>query len=294
MTTSKDTKNDRGIALISVLWALMILSILALSVMTVVRVQSHYASNIGQKLKAEAVADAGIYLAIQKLSAPGAVRKLPGKISSLNLTFAGKDIKVTIIPEDGKIDLNMSHEVLIAAALAYNGMDENEATTIAEDIRNIRRNSSEKAFKIISDIRQFKGISGQLYSCIAPYLTVYSNRVGVNYSAASDDMKAMIKWADKVRWGGQNWLEISGGQVSSLVSGTRSVLQQTGSHAGKAFTIRAEIALNDEVKVQRTAIIRITGNRREPFWVYKWESKYQNADIKCKRIDEKRLGFVGY
>lgn len=278
-------KNDQGIALISVLWALMVLSILVLSVMTIARVQGHYSDNIGQKSKAVAIADAGIYLAIQKLSEPGAVRKLPGKISSLQFQYGGKDIKVTLTPETGKIDLNASHEVLVATVLAYNGLDEGTALSIAEELRSLRNDNPEKLFKITSGIRQFEEINSQLYACIEPYLTVYTNRLGVNYAAASDDMKKMIKWADKAQWGGQNWLEISGGSSSRLVSGTRSVLQQTGSHAGKAFTIQAEVALSEDIKIHRTAIIRITGNRREPFWVYRWATTYQQDTEECMTVD---------
>lgn len=287
MPVNKQSENEQGIALISVLWALMVLSMLVLSVMTIVRVQSKYADNIGQKSKAVTIADAGIYLTIQKLSEPGAAREIPGKITSLKLIYGGQDIDITIMPESGKIDLNTSHEVLISAVMTYNGMDENSANALAKEIRNLRDNSSEKLFKINSEIRRLEGISSPLFQCIEPYFTVYSNRLGVNHAAASSEMKNMIKWADKVRWGGQNWLEISGTATGSLVSGTRSVLQQTGSHAGKAFTIQAEVSLSDDVKVQRTAIIRITGNRREPFWVYRWATSYQNDDQKCKIIDGK-------
>jgi len=287
MQKNKTAEHDQGIALISVLWALMVLSILVMSVMTVAKVQSHYADNIGRKSKAVAIADAGIYLAVQRLSAPGAARRLPEKISSFTVQFVDKEINMTIIPETGKIDLNTSHEMLIGAVLAYNGMDENSANAIAEKLRILRDASPEKPFKVISDIRQFEGIDRQIYQCIEPYLTVYSNRLGVNYAAAFNDMETLIKWADKIRFGGQNWLEISGAATGSLVSGTQSVLQQTGSHAGKAFTIRAEVAVSDDVKIQRRAVIRITGNRREPFWVYRWATTYQRDLDICKTVDGK-------
>lgn len=287
MPISKDKENERGIALISVLWALLVLSILVLSVMTVVKVQSHYADNIGQKSKAVAIADAAIYMAIQRLSEPGAAREIPGKVTSLKLTFGDKDIDITIIPEDGKVDLNVSHEVLISAVLAYNGVDGNAADVIAEEIRNLREDNSEKTFKIISGIMRFEGVSSQLYNCIEHYLTVYSNRIGVNYAAATNDMQDVIKWADKARWGGQNWLEISGNAAGGLVSGTRSVLQQTGSHAGKAFTIQAKVALNEDVKIIRSAVIRITGDRRAPFWIYKWTENYSNNENYCEVINKK-------
>lgn len=287
MLTNRKQRNEQGIALISVLWALMLLSVMVLSVMTIVKVQSKYASNIGQKSRAVAIADAGIYLAIQRLSEPGAVRKISGKVTSLKLDFGGKDIEITIISESGKIDLNMSHEVLIAATLAFHGMSDYDANIIAEELRNLRESNSKKLFKIISDIRQFNGINDALFKCVEPYFTVYSNRLGVNYAAASDEMQKMIKWADKARWGGQSWLEVGGSTAGSLVSGTKSVLQQTGSFAGKAFTIQAKVALNDDVKVQRTAVIRITGDRHETFWVYRWATSSQYDNLKCITLDKK-------
>lgn len=276
-------ENEQGIALISVLWALMILSIMVMTVFTIASVQGHYSDNMAHKAQAEALADAGIYLSIQKLSERGSARKFPEKLSTLQFQYGGKDIKVRLIPETGKIDLNMAHEVLISAVLGYHGVDDATASEIAENIRYLRTDSTEKPFKIVSDIRRFKVIDAQLYRCIEPYLSVYSNRLGVNYATASDDMRNMIKWADKVRWGGQNWLEISGTATGSLVSGTRSVLQQSGSHAGKAYTLQAEVDVSEDVSIQRTAVIRMTGNRSTPFWVYRWDTTY-GRKLDCKRL----------
>lgn len=276
---------DQGMALISVLWALMVLSVMALSVLSVVRMQKQSTATLESMAQAEALADAGIYLAIQKLSEPGAVRTISDRKSSLSFRVQGNRVKVFFVPENGKIDLNASHEILISTLLIYHGLRSSDAYAITEVIRNARKDSSNKPYRMLSDIKQFREIGRHLYRCIEPDLTVYSNQLGVNYGAATISLQNMIKWADKKRLGGQNWLEIGGGAAGSLVSGTKSVLQQTGSYAGKAFTLQAEVALSEGVTIRRSAIIRLTGNRQDPFWVYRWSTTILRDEDRCKTAD---------
>ena len=233
--------SDQGIALISVLWGVLVLSLIALTVLALARINSHLATNMIEREKAGAAADAALYEVIRRLSSPAGGREIKPVVGTTTVTFDGYSIEVTIEPEWGKIDLNSADALLISAALAYGGMEEDEATSVANKVEELRDASPEKPFRTVSDLRRHVDIPEDIYRCVAPMFTVYSGVIGVDQSAATEEVKDLIWWADKRRWGGRNWVEIGGATSGVLVSGaTKSVVQNGASHFGKTYTLGAK------------------------------------------------------
>ncbi len=270
---------DQGIALISVLWIILILSILSTSVLALARIQSLTSDHLIQYSIAETQADAAIYLTIQKMSAPGAVREIPPEKSKITVTFEGQKIEVEISPESGKIDLNHADPLIISALLAYFNLDKKEAVNIANQIVHMREESSSKPFKSIDEIEQFENISDQLFQCIRPYLTVYNDARGIDLLAADEGLLKIIRWADKHRWGGRNWMEISGTSTGGLVSGGgKSVRSPIKSHTGRSYTLQATVEKEDGLWVSKTVTFRLTGFSLKPLWIYRWQKSFGPAE----------------
>ena len=275
-------KKENGIALISVLWAMMFLTIIALAILSISKKNSILSSNILKYTKAEFEAEGGLNYALHLLSARDAVRKISLGIYSTQVEVGGRSVKIEIIPEEGKIDINNADSIMISGLLAYYKFDEIKAAEIADKIKILKNQSSGVTFATLSDLLNVEGFPKDIFTCIKPYLTAYSQRIGIDRSVTSSQMNDYIKWADNKRWGGKTWLNISGSSVGGLVSG-KSVLRQQRTYSGRAFTIKTAAQIGGNINVQKEAIIRITGSLSKPYWVYSWKTIY-NDSIDCKYL----------
>ncbi|MFC7047852.1 hypothetical protein [Emcibacter nanhaiensis] len=284
MTLKRTNKSsDQGIALISVLWGVLVLSLIAMTVLALARVNSHLAKNMIEQEKANAASEAALYEVIRRLSSPSEGREIKPVVGTTTVNFEGYTIEVAIEPERGKIDLNSADPLLISAALAYRGMEEDEALDMAAHIAELRENSPEKVFRVVSDLLQKADIPENIYHCAAPFFTVYTGVIGVDHLAATEEIKELLQWADKKRWGGRNWMEISGTSSGGLVSeATNSVVQNSISHSGRVYTLIARVKSQKGGFLQKRAIVRLTGNRKEPFWVYAWRAEF-SRESECSQ-----------
>lgn len=278
------TSKQKGIALISVFWVLIILSIMALTVLSIGKTESELSANSRNYAQGILSAEAAINHTIVELSSRQAVQKIRNGVAKLTYKYLGKNIEIEVVPEEGKIDLNTSDPIMISALLAYFGVPENSARNFENEIRQTRNQAGTRPFYKVDDIKQMSLFPVEIFPCIEPYITVYSQRNGIDLNLASDDMNNFVKWADTKRWGGQNWLNTSGAATSGLVSSRNDDNQKIRSYSGRAFTIVSYVPLNSDVKVSKKAIVRITGNLREPVWTYLWEANYANEEYKCNHL----------
>ena len=273
---------DRGIALVSVLWGILFLSLISLSIVTAARIQARTSHNMVRLTQAELQAEAGLWKTIHMMAGPGAIRVISPGISKRTVSVDGRDIAIDIIPESGKIDLNQADELLISALLAYFGMQEGDALETAHRIVALRQESSSVPFRSIYDLGRYDTISPRLLQCIASYLTVYNQTQGIDMAAADPTLISMLQWADRQRWGGRNWLELNGVSLTAFLSGQKgSVVGQPKSFVGKSYTVRASITDGDGLRVSKLATFRLTGFRKNPVWIYRWEKIYERDGAEC-------------
>jgi general secretion pathway protein K len=146
--------NSRGIALVPVLWAVVLLSALAASFVSTARTTTTLAHNQLESAQASAIAEAGVFRTIAGLivrsnarsprgaqgdetaaladaegnamSADPALWRMDGTVYSWR--YADADLLISIQAEDGKIDLNAAPNDLLKALLVSNGVDEARKT----------------------------------------------------------------------------------------------------------------------------------------------------------------------
>ncbi len=107
----------RGLALIAVLWVLALLSLVAASFTRTTRTEVNLARNLMASAEAEALADAGAYLAILALLDPDPAKRPRADGTAYRLAFAGAEITVSVQDEAGRIDLNAAPDALVQGLL---------------------------------------------------------------------------------------------------------------------------------------------------------------------------------
>ena len=127
-------RDERGIALIMVIWVLALLSLMAMSFMAEARVEVRRAANLRARAEAEALAEAGINIAIARLVAEHGETHPPPWTESI----AGGSVSVSVIDEHGKIDLNEADPELLAGLLKSQGLPPNSASALSQTIVDFR------------------------------------------------------------------------------------------------------------------------------------------------------------
>lgn len=209
---------QRGIALIMVLWAIALLTVIAASYAFETRTEAQLSINLVEKAKAEAAADAGVHRAIADLlQTRDSVFKNSREQRSLR--FEDADLRIAVISEHGLIDLNAAPDALIrqAAGRALNALPSTEGVTadsIADSILDWRDadktkrpagaedsdyraaerpyGAADQAFISVSELSLILGIPLDLYRELRKYFTVHTRASRVDPQAASRDVLLAI------------------------------------------------------------------------------------------------------
>jgi general secretion pathway protein K len=271
--------HQRGFALITVLWAAMILALIVQSVLVTSRTEARLAHNRETLAQLGAIADAGLNLAILRLLDPRLNGQPPIDGSPFTEIFAGHELRLGIGDEAGKIDLNTAQDELLVRLFRSVGVDLETAQALKDRILDWRepginnRLNGAKApeyraaglaygprngpFATIEEVQLVMGMTPELFTAIAPALTVYSQTPWVDPSFAPPVVLRALPGMDEAA-------------IANLLQARASSTARPAIMLGHAFTITAEAAGPDALHVRRSAVIRLTGRPNAPFWVYQW------------------------
>lgn len=276
--------NERGIALIAVLGALTALSLLAISVTGAARTSIDGAARQLARTQADSAVDSAVNLAIQQLTAAQAA--LPPVVAGpQTFRIGGYDVVVSARSESGKVDLNFADVALLMGMFREAGADPDQASALASAVMDWRDaddllhvNGAElkeyqaarrvygpanRLFESVDELRLVLGVSAGVFSCLRPDLTVFAQRANVDLATASPLVRRAMGM-------GTEGAGPAPGISPSVVSG-----QALG--AGEVFEIAAQI---DGKTIRRAlrVVVRMTGNRKEPFWVLSSEPRRPMID----------------
>ena len=268
---------QRGFALITVLWAAMILALIVQSVLVTSRTEARLASNRESLAQLAAIADAGINIAILRLLDPRLNGQPPIDGSPFIASFAGHQLRLAIQDETGKIDLNTAQDELLRRLFRSAGADPETASALKDRILDWRepgigkRLNGAKApeyraaglaygprngpFETVEEVQLVMGMTPQLFAAIQPALTVYSQSPLVDPSFAPPEASRVLPGMDEAA-------------IAALLQTRASA--RPAIMLGHAFTITAEAEGAGEIHVRRGAVIRLTGRPNAPFWVHRW------------------------
>ena len=201
-------RNQKGIALIIVLWITTLLMLIASSFIYAMRTEVNIVANSLARARLEAAADAAVQRSVFEMSKP---QQLSGRWTTDGVvqswSYQGVAVEVGMTDESGKIDINTASDALLRGLFLAQGMKEEEAATVTDAILDWRdpdllkrlRGAEEAdylaagysykpanaAFQSTEELRLVMGMTPELFDKVAPLITIYSRQPGINAGIAS-------------------------------------------------------------------------------------------------------------
>lgn len=166
------TSANRGIAYVAVLWAVALLALLASVFVRSVRTDVSLVRNLQEQAEAQALAEAGMALAVKGLATATAAGGLRADGTVYEMLLGDGRLRFSIQDEDGKIDLNAAPRELIEAHLRHAGsLEESRSGALADAVID---------FRDPDDLKRLEGAEARDYAAAgsryrpknAPYATV--------------------------------------------------------------------------------------------------------------------------
>ncbi len=189
-------RGQRGIALVAVLWALVLLAVIAATVLSESRTQSRLARNFLDAAQAEALADGGVYRAMEGLARPVAAGgwRVDGTVYAWARPEG--EVRIRIEDEGGKIDLNRANGRLLTNLFLAAGLEPQRAEALAAAVQDFRdaddtrrpdgaedsdyagaglpHGAKDAPFEAVEELHQVFGMSRELYAAVAGAVTVHA------------------------------------------------------------------------------------------------------------------------
>jgi general secretion pathway protein K len=252
-------RHESGMALIGVLWLIALLAVMAGGMALLARDDSLTARAALDDARAQGLADAAVFLAVNDLCDPKAAKTVPLAGQLRTLTVLGHDIAVSVQDEAGKIDINFAPKDLMISLLTSEGLSDGEASILADSIEAAR---AKVPFRSIDDLKAIAGIDDALLQSLRPVLTIYAQRSSVYTPVAPKAVLEALQGMDEQKI--SDILAKRSENPSSLAEG-----QGPANMDGRVFTI-STTAEEHKIAFPRRAVVRITGDMRQPFWIYEW------------------------
>jgi general secretion pathway protein K len=286
-------RGQRGFALLVVLSALGLLALVAAAFATVARGHIKLAASAGAVARAEALADAGVHLAVLDLvaareSGPDSRRLALDSTPFVCSAGGGATLAIAVQDEAGKVDINIAGPVPIRALVLGLGVSAGEAAADAildfRDEDDARRPSgAERAeylaagrlyaprngpFLAVEDLASVLGLTQADVDRLRPFVTVYSGLGGVDASVAP---RALVQVLAR-------GLESSGGaSVSGLDTGldvgepsAALPAQFRAASTRRAFSIRAQARMAGGATFVREAVVEFVATGAAAYQLRRW------------------------
>jgi general secretion pathway protein K len=270
-------QGEAGFALVAALGAAMLVALVAYTVLAADRAAIASLDAEQSRARLEAAADAGLALALQGLGASPS-RRWPLDGRSRSFEVDGAAVSVLVEDERGKIalpDLSASRarslfeaagvrgprlDQLVASVLNWqDGGDRAEGAKELDYVADSLRPRGE-AMKTVGELMAVRGMDRDLFDRIAPALTVFSDdSTSFDPDTASPLARKVMDAAETVDL--QETGETPPARKSELFS------ESGDDYVGRRLTVRITARDARGGLYRRAAVVELTGQPREPFWV---------------------------
>jgi general secretion pathway protein K len=272
------SRQQRGMALIVVLWLVVLLSIMAAGHSRNAHTDTKLASRQVDFAKARALAEAGINHIILDMLAdnPAAQHPVDGTVFAIDIY--GDAVTLAIRDATGLVDLNAAGPDLLGATLQACGVVEPLQRELVDAILDWRDKddlahlhgiedddylaaglpwtSRDDAFESVDELKYLPGLTQELYEQLAPLVTVFSSRGGINLEFAPPSLIAALT-GDEVRPATPDSQTASTDQAGRGVrNGTYHIYASVAGSAGAVAAIEA--------------VVNISRASKDPFTVLDW------------------------
>jgi general secretion pathway protein K len=283
---------EAGWALVSVLWTLTMLALLASATAMLSLTTYHGERHAFADAEADAALDAAVVRAALGIVDQRADRRWRVDGASQVYTFDGVAMRIAVQDERGRIDLNTASGALIRQLLLSTGMAVDDASTLADRISDWRSATGLKSlngatdadyraaglgyaprhgpFQTVDELKLVLGMPPSLFARIKPALTVYGHTAMFDPQTAPREALGALypNDPDKVE---ETLRTREGNGLQGMRLGVRpGTLASVTPPAGRAFSIYASARVGQRI-FRRHAVIEFTGDDSKPYFVLAWE-----------------------
>lgn len=274
----------RGAALLIVMWLIVLLSALVGAFALTARIESLQGRTLSQGVVADQAARAGLEYAITRIVDPDPRRLWQPDGREYDWRFEGSRIRLKIVDESGKVDLNNADPDLLGALFRTVGVEQDEAARLAAAIVDWRDGddlsqaqggaedpqyaeaglpygAKDAPFDTVPELQQVLGMTPEVYEQVLPHLTVYAgaSRPDPRYA---DGVVLQAMGLDAEMMLAQRKASAESSELGALV----------GSGSG-TYSIDSRARLGDGRETVLRAIVRTSANRipGSAYTALRWE-----------------------
>lgn len=287
-------KHQHGIALVLVLWATTLLTVIAASFAYSMRTDILLAQNLAASARAQAVADAGMQRALYEMFKPiGDLQRWEGDGVPHQWEFGGGKLNIMLLDVSGKIDLNSASDDLLKGLLKSVGLNDEESNILLDAIvdwrdeddlphpkgaevaeykaAGLKYRPANAPFETVNELQRVLGMTPDLFANLADALTVDSHQAGINAAIAPEKVLLALP--------GANAELVDAYLVARQEALLKKLLPPPFAPAaaavagadGSVYSVRAEAALPDGTVFIREAVVKIDQGAVRKFVFYSWK-----------------------
>ena len=291
-------RDDKGFILVLVLWAMIVLALMAAGFSSAIRSHLHATASAGEIARAEAIADGGVNLALMDLVAArqntNTARRFAADGTSNACRAAGQaELIIRIEDEAGKVNLNLANEGLLSTLFMGLGASADDAGGYANRILDFidgdddpRPNGAERAdyaaagsqldakngpLDSADELEQVLGLPPDLITQVKAYTTVHSGLAGIDAAVASPRLLAALDAAS---------LETATGGLDRVTSafGDAGLPAKFAARSNqRAYTINVLARLTSGVQVVSQAVVEFPERRESRYVLHQWRRGSANG-----------------
>lgn len=271
-------KPKNGFALVIVIWILTLLSLMAGSFALSMRRESSVTYALKNNAQAITLTENGLVLAEFMLQQTYPERRwlVDGSVYQI-MRPDGSEIRIRVVSETGKIDINSASQTLLSAVIKAVTGDLWQQQQLLNRILDWRDEDNEprphgaekkhyqdaglsyipsnRPFQTLDELQLVLGMDENIFNTIQPWLTVYSGQSDVNLQEAAPEVLAIINNDLNER----NIHDASVQQASATAAGQNQSGQNNAGNANnqnRTYTITVEAQMNDGASATLDAVIK--------------------------------------
>jgi len=299
---------QKGIALVLVLWIVTLLSIMAGSFALSMRRESAIMFGLKSVAQAQAYAEAGVAMAQMMMLQNDPLKRWQADGQIYEFRFDRALIRVQMLAETGKVDLNQADLTLLQRLLSQAPIETDKQTGIADAIVDwrdkddtAREEGAEKseykkaglkyvprneAFQSLEELQLVLGMDSGLYDWLEPFITIHSGKSGVDLKKASAELKLILEDESEQRFK----TEMRKTPAASVPVTPMDEqpdddfdMPETGDEQDNSstttdtLTIVSEAMVDEEITATVHALVKRVDEGGAPFSIIQWRPKYSKA-----------------
>lgn len=281
-----NTRRERGLALVTVLWGLLILAVIAAAMLSTERISGRLSAAGLARAQAEALADAAVNRAVLGLLDSRIDHRWRVDGVPRDAVFKDRSVRVSIQDEYGKIDLNMANRDTLRQMFIVAGAKAEVADGLADAVLDWREWGDQRRlngaktddyraagygyrprlgpFQTVDELQLVMGVTPELYRRLGSIVTVYSQRQNLHTQTAPRDALLSVPGMDVPQV--DALIQARGGAILGTDPELNGLIDPSIQMAGWPFTIHVEVPMA-QGRLVREVTIRLTGDNRRPYWV---------------------------